>query len=137
MLRVIQDLLLLLQSQLRLLKLLVRLSDLTIDVNATLDVQVYDGFRGNSESHGTGRTGVLAGEDADIGDAFAAEGLDGGRLGGDGVGRSRAVGLNIDCIFISILFFVSGYECLPFALSLREYSAIRERIPLETPSTSS
>lgn len=137
MLQVIQDLLLLLQSQLCLLKLLVCLSDLIIDVNVTLDVQIYDGFRGNSESHRTGQTDVLAEEDADISNTFATEGLDEGHLSGDGVDRSRAVGLNIDCIFISILFFVSGYECLPFALSLREYSVIKEQIPLKTSSTSS
>lgn len=121
----IQDLLLLRQLLICLTELpVLRLSDLTINVNATLDVQVNDGFGGKNRSHRTGRI-VVARENAGIGDAFAAERLDGRSLRGDNVvDHSRAMGLNIHYIFIGKCFFGGRYGCLPFASSLQQENIV-------------
>lgn len=97
------------------------------NVNATLDVQVNEGFGGKNESRGTGRI-VVAREDAGIGGAFDAERLDERSPRVDNVmGHNQAMGLNIHYIFIGKLFFGGRYVCIPFASSLQQENIV----PLE------
>jgi hypothetical protein len=85
----------------------------------------------------TSGAGIVRRKDVNSGNTLAAQGFDRLGLGGYGTMGGGVVGLNIDCELSLEYALQVGWIHKPFASSFKEYSAIKERIPLDTPSTSS
>lgn len=86
--RVVHDLLLLLNVTLGLLELLLGLGDFSVDVNATLDMQKDGRFGGDGVGDAASGSCGVGGEDLNLLDTLAAEGLDRVDLFLDGGERS-------------------------------------------------
>ena len=121
----------------RLLELLGGFDDLGVDVDAVFDVEEDGGGGGYGEDDAAGGARVGGGEDGEGGDEFTAEGGDGLGLGGNGVVGGGVIGLDVDWVVIRLHSITWKEESIPFASSFREYSAIRDLMPFETPRTSS
>lgn len=136
---VLHDLLLLLNVGLGLLELLLGLGDFGIEVDATLDVQEGGRFGGNGVGDAASRACGVGGENLNVLDALAAEGLDRGDLLLNGGERSIVECLDDDWKTVSVIGSnVSDlHQYSPLTSSLRAYSAIKDRAALTQPRTSS
>lgn len=135
--RIIEDLVLLVDAGLCLLELLGGLGDLGVDVYAVFDVQEDSSGGGDGEDDTASRTPVRGGEGGESGDEFAAEGRDGLSLGRNGVVGGGIIGLDVYWGNCYIMFLNIGRGNIPFASFFKEYSAIKDLTPFETPRTSS
>ena len=93
--RIIEDLPLLLNTSASLLQLLVSLCNLIVDVDTAGDAEVDDRGGRDWEGDAARWTGLGGWEDGDAGDALA-EGFDGWGLLGDGVEGRVVEGLDVD-----------------------------------------